>query len=528
MRLNAKYTRRFGLGFSSLLFITMAQPSFAFGLKDVTQKAHNLAQKPYQKPASNLSNTFKKLEFAQYQQIKFKVDHARWHDENAPFKLAYYHQGMQFDTPVALHEINGHKVKKIAYNPHDFNFGSVRHDQKAVKNLGFAGFKILAHIDPKHHWDDEIASFLGGSYFRVIGPNQTYGLSARGLAINTGLAQSEEFPRFKSYWIEKPHQGDTHLTIYALLDSPSATGAYQFKIYPNYQKKGDARVDIKSRIYLRKKVKRLGIAPLTSMFLYGPNQPWHTQNFRPALHDSNGLAIHTGKNEWIWRPLENPINDPQYISFSSFAMNHPKGFGLLQRGRDFNDYEDLKDRYDRRPSGWIVPDNDWGKGRVSLVEISSANETNDNMVAFWEPEKMPEPGQQLKYDYHIDFSTHEQRLRSQKLGYVKKTMRTPGNIYQDNLIRKPDGSIAFLIDFAGGDLSQLSKKVKGIKTQISVDNNAKLISQHLQYNPVTGGRRLDIRIKVNDPTKPVEIRANLTKDGHPITETWSYLLNRSQ
>ncbi|WP_317986179.1 glucan biosynthesis protein G [Celerinatantimonas diazotrophica] len=511
-----------------VLLAGFTQHSFAFGLSNVTAKAQKLAAEPYHPPQNNLSPTFKKLQFADYQQIKFKTSHELWKAANLPFKLAFYHQGMQFDSPVNIYQIDQQNVTQIPYRADDFTFGSVNHNAKAVKNLGFAGFKVLYHLNPNHQWDDEIASFLGASYFRVIGPNQTYGLSARGLAINTGLAQPEEFPRFKSYWIEKPKAGDDHLTLYALLNSKSATGAYQFKIYPNYQHKGDARVYVKSRIILRRQVKRLGIAPLTSMFLYGPNQPWHTQNFRPQLHDSDGLAIHTGKGEWIWRPLENPLNDPQHVSYSSFALDHPKGFGLLQRGRDFNTYEDLKDRYDRRPSGWIVPDNDWGKGHVTLIEISSPNETNDNIVAFWEPEKMPKPGQLLKYDYHIDFSTHENRLRSQKLGYVQNTMRTPGNIYQNNLIRKPDGTLAFLVDFAGGDLAKLAANHTALKSQISVSNNAELISHHLQYNPVSKGQRLDLRIKVKDPSKPVEMRAVLTKNGQPVTETWSYLLNRTQ
>ncbi|MFM2484934.1 glucan biosynthesis protein G [Celerinatantimonas yamalensis] len=508
-----------------VLLSSLAQPSYAFNLNDVDAQAKALAMHPYQQPQSNLSATFKQLQFAQYQQIHFKIDHAYWQDQDLPFKLAFYHQGMQFDTPVKINEITADGVQPIRYHADDFSFGNIRHDTKAVKNLGFAGFKILYHLDPQHNWDDEVASFLGASYFRVIGPHQVYGLSARGLAINTGEAQPEEFPRFNTYWIEKPKKGDTSLKLYALLNSPSASGAYQFTITPNAN--GDARVDVKSRIYLRKPVKRLGIAPLTSMYLYGANQPWASHSFRPALHDSNGLAIHTGTGEWIWRPLENPLKDPQYISFSSFAMTNPKGFGLLQRGRNFSQYEDLKDRYDRRPSGWIVPDGDWGKGRVALVELATDNETNDNIVAFWEPDKLPKRGQALRFDYHIDFSTHEQRLRSKTLGYVKQTMRTPGQTYQDNLIRKADGTIEYLIDFAGGELSQLPKGDSGIKSQISVDNNATLISHQLQYNPVTGGRRLALRIKVNNPKKPVEMRANLTKDGHPITETWSYLLNRT-
>lgn len=516
----ANYLKR-SVGLASVLLLAgFAHTSFAFDLTDVTKQAKELASQPYQQEPSNLSPTFRQMQFADYMKIQDRADKAYWKNSDFPFELGFYHQGMQFDTPVKISEITDDGVKPIEYNTEYFNFNGIRHDEAAVKDLGFAGFKIRSPINKADHYD-EVASFLGASYFRVIGPGQIYGLSARGLAINTGESTPEEFPQFKAYWIEKPESGSDHIRFYALLDSPSVAGAYQFTLYPN--DKGDARIDIKSRIFMRHHVKRLGVAPLTSMFLFGPNQPSKTQNFRPALHDSNGLAIHSGKNEWIWRPLENPKRS----NISSFGMTNPRGFGLLQRGRDFNEYEDLKDRYDLRPSAWIEPQGDWGKGRVALFEMASPDETNDNMVAFWMPDQQPAPGKVMKYDYNIHFSSHEDRLRSDKLGYVKKTMRTPGYFYQKNLIRKKDGTTSYLIDFAGNALKDLPKDAD-IKSQISVDSNAQLISHELQYNPVTGGRRLDLRIRVIDPTKPVEMRANLTKDGKPLTETWSYLMTATR
>ncbi|MFM2480865.1 glucan biosynthesis protein G [Celerinatantimonas sp. YJH-8] len=504
-----------------LLLAGFAHTSFAFDLTDVTQQAQKLASHAYQPEASNLSPTFAQMQFADYQKIQFRDDRAYWGQTDSPFKLEFYHQGMQFNTPVRINEITPDgNVQPIRYQADYFNFNGTRHDASAVKDLGFAGFKILYPVNTPEHLD-EAASFLGASYFRIIGPGQIYGLSARGLAINTGESTPEEFPKFKAYWIERPAKDSDHITFYALMDSPSATGAYRFTLYPDQNK--DAQIKVESRIYMRHSVKRLGIAPLTSMFLFGPNQPSITPNFRPALHDSNGLAMHTGKGEWIWRPLENP----RYSNISSFGMTNPRGFGLLQRGRDFHAYEDLKDRYDLRPSAWIEPQGHWGKGRVALFEMASPDETNDNMVAFWMPDQQPAPSQVMKYDYIIHFSTHEERLRSDKLGYVMQTMRTPGHVYQKNLIRRPDGSTSFLIDFAGDALKKLAKN-DAVKAQVSVGSNAQLMSQNIQYNPVTGGRRLDLRIKVKDPHQPVEMRANLAKDGQPITETWSYLLTATE
>jgi glucans biosynthesis protein len=225
---------------------------------------------------------------------------------------------------------------------------------------------------------------LGASYFRVVGKDQVYGLSARGMAIDTALPSGEEFPRFTEFWIERPKPGEKQLVIFALLDSPRATGAYRLTLRPGT----DTIVDVKSQMYLRDKVTKLGIAPLTSMFLFGANQPSKVLNYRRELHDSSGLSIHAGNGEWIWRPL----NNPKHLSVSNFTVENPRGFGLLQRGRNFSHYEDLDDNYDKRPSAWIEPEGDWGKGSVDLVEIPTADETNDNIVAFWSPEKLPEPG----------------------------------------------------------------------------------------------------------------------------------------
>src|SRR5690606_3413126 len=227
--------------------------------------------------------------------------------------------------------------------------------------LGYAGFRILFPVNrPDVH--DEVMSLLGASYFRVIGKGQVYGLSGRGLAIDSGLPQPEEFPEFREFWIERPERGEKHMVVYALMDSPRATGAFKLTLAPD-QELG-AVLDVESRVFLRENVEKLGIAPLTSMFLFGPNQPLKTGNFRPAIHDSNGLAIHTGEDEWIWRPL----NNPDEVTVNTYQVENPKGFGLLQRGHAFHQYEDLIDRYDIRPSAWIEPKGEWGPGQVELIE----------------------------------------------------------------------------------------------------------------------------------------------------------------
>ncbi|WP_152989188.1 glucan biosynthesis protein G [Pseudomonas citronellolis] len=491
-----------------------ASHAWAFTIDDVAGEAKKLASEKYSAPTSNLPSVFSEMKFADYQQIRFRMDKAYWADEKEPFKLSFYHQGMHFDTPVKINEVTATSVKEIKYDPARFDFGTLQFDANATKDLGYAGFRVLYPIN-KADKLDEIATFLGASYFRVVGKGHVYGLSARGLALDTALPSGEEFPRFREFWIEKPKPQDKHLVIYALLDSPRATGAYRLVLRPGK----DTVVDVQAKVFLRDKVTKLGLAPLTSMFLFGSNQPSEQHNFRPELHDSTGLQIHAGNDEWIWRPL----NNPKHLSVSSYAVENPKGFGLLQRGREFSRYEDLDDRYDLRPSLWIEPRGDWGKGSVELVEIPTPDETNDNIVAFFSPEKRPEAGQPLEYAYRMHWTMDEDALHSQKVAQVKQTLRSVGDVKQANLIRQPDGSTALVVDFEGANLKVLPADA-AVTTQVSTDDNAEVKENNLRYNPVTQGWRLTLRIKVKDPKKPTEMRAALVKDGQTLSETWSYQL----
>lgn len=492
-------------------------PKASFGLDDVISKAKALAASPYVAPVSNLPESFRKLQFGDYQKIQPRRDRFAWSDLDTPFKLAFYHQGMQFNTAVKVHELVDGAVQEIPYDPACFDFGDLHFDPDQTSKLGWAGFRILFPVNQAGK-NDEVMSVLGASYFRVIGKGQVYGLSGRGLAIDAGLPIAEEFPAFREFWITRPAPQDRHVIFYALLDAPRASGAYEIKLSLN----GDAVLDVKSRVFLREggTPPNLGIAPLTSMFLHGPNQPSATPNFRPAIHDSNGLAIHTGSDEWIWRPLNNPVSA---VATSSFSVERPKGFGLLQRGRDFSRYEDLKDRYDLRPSAWIEPVNDWGKGVVRLLEIPTADETNDNIVAFWVPEAMPPPGQPMQFDYRVRWTMNEPGLLQGGLSYVWQTIRTTGEIYHSNLIRAHDGTLAFLIDYTGPSLRDLPVEAP-VAAKVSASDNIEIIGTELRPNPAIKGWRLVYRVKVKDPAKASELRAALATDARTLTETWSFQL----
>ncbi|WP_420992538.1 glucan biosynthesis protein G [Cupriavidus sp. 30B13] len=495
----------------ALLYGTQA---CAFSLDDVTQRARALANTPYTAPVSNLPPVFSQMQFADYIKIQPRLDAMEWNDKGTPFRLGFYHQGMQFSSPVRINEIVGGTVREIRYSPARFDFGDLKFDAAATGNLGYAGFRVLYPVNRPDKLD-EIMSVLGASYFRVVGKNQVYGLSSRGLAIDTGLPVAEEFPAFREFWIARPDPQDKHLVFYALLDSQRATGAYRFDLVPGE----DTILKVQARIFMRGAVTKLGVAPLTSMFLFGPNQQRDPYNFRPALHDSNGLAIHAGNGEWLWRPL----NNPRHLAISTFQVTNPRGFGLLQRGREFSGYEDLKDRYDLRPSAWIEPQGDWGPGKVELVEIPSPDETNDNMVAFWTPDRLPPKGQPLQADYTMHWTMDERALLDKNVAWVKQTLRSAGEITQANLIRRLDGSTGLVVDFEGPVLASLPAGTR-VDAQVSVSDNAEVLANVLEPNPVIKGWRLNLRIKVKDPRKVVEMRAALVSGDKTLSETWSYQL----
>ncbi len=491
------------------LFCAALLPGFAqaFDLDDVALKAKQLAAQPFQKPEGRQPKALQQIGYDRYRDIRYKADRALWRAEKLPFELQFFHQGLYYDRPVRISEVNGRTVRELKFSPDDFDYGDNKVDAESFRDLGYAGFRVhFAVNSPKYK--DEVLVFLGASYLRALGKGQRYGLSARGLAIDTGLISGEEFPRFTDFWVVKPSAGAKEMVIYALLNSRRATGAYKFVLKPG----SDTVIDTKSRLFLRENVSKLGVAPLTSMYYFGENQPADHEDYRPEVHDSDGLSIASGTGEWIWRPLVNP----KRLLVTSFSMSNPQGFGLMQRDRKFERYEDLEVRHELRPSLWIEPKGAWGSGRLELVQIPTPDETNDNIVAYWVPDKPPTAGEPLALDY----LQHWQMNADQKppLAWVEQTRRGRGGFG-----RSDDGSISLVIDFVGPALSKLAVDAK-IEGVVSVDSNGELLERTTYRNEVTGGWRVNLRLKRVDEGKAVELRAYLKGDNSTLSETWSYVL----
>jgi glucans biosynthesis protein len=467
--------------------------------------ARALAGKAYQANSRAIPDAVKNLNWDQYQAIRYRADHALWAPDRLWFQMRFFHLGLFFVSAVRMHEVVNGQAQEIAYDSEMFDYGkSGLMGSQLPDDLGFAGFQVYFHSD----FTRDLAAFLGASYFRAVGGEMQYGLSARGLAIDTGLARPEEFPAFTSFWFERPSRDSGQVAVYALLDSPSATGAYRFYIFPG----ATLVMDVDAAVYPRKPIERIGIAPLTSMFQYGENDRRMASDWRPEIHDSDGLAMWSGSGEWIWRPLANP----PALRFNSYSDENPRGFGLLQRDRDFNNYQDDGAYYDLRPSLWVEPKSAWGKGAVQLLELPTVDETFDNIVAFWNPAQKPKPGEELLYGYRLYWGAR--MPFSTQLAQVVATRTGVGGIIGQ---KRSYFSWRFVVDFAGANFAMLGKDTTVEPVITASRGDIEITSARPLY--AVRGYRAMFDLKPNDNSvEPINLRLYLRARGQPLTETWLY------
>jgi len=506
LRARVPARRALAVAFASLLLVPMrAAAAGAFGFDDVAARAKAQAEQPYRSENRPPPGELVALTYDQYRDIRFRPDHALWRAEGLPFEAMFFHLGKFQTQPVAINEVTADGVRHVAYDSADFDFGHNALSPATWGDLGFAGFRAHYPLN-RGAYKDELVVFLGGSYFRALGAGLRYGLSARGLAIDTVGGHGEEFPRFVEFWLVRPAANARMLTVYALLDSPRATGAYQFDVHP-----GDETVmDVRARVFLRARVATLGLAPLTSMFFFGENQP-HRTDFRPEVHDSDGLLVASGSGEWLWRPLL----DPSQTLTTSFAMRELHGFGLMQRDRSFTSYEDNEARYELRPSAWVEPVGSWGPGRVELVQLHTTDETNDNIVAYWVPNELPPTGRPLDVSYRL----HWQGTQMQGPPGAWVTQTRAGRGYAE----LADDERQFVVDFTGPSLAALSPDAP-VKAVVTAPSNGRIVESNAYRLDATGTWRMIVRVKPLRATEPTELRGFLQNGRDVLTETWSNIV----
>lgn len=472
-----------------------------FDAGNVRALARTLAQKPYKKPAANLPAPYDALSYDDYRAIRFNPERALWKGENRGFELQLFHRGFLFQDRVDVFIVADGMAQPVGYRPDLFVFERGVKAPTAGQDLGFSGFRLHGPINRPDYFD-EIAVFQGASYFRAVAKGQVYGLSARGLAINTADAAGEEFPAFRAFWIERPEPGANSVVVHAVLDSPSAAAAYRITIRP-----GEETVfDVETAIYPRVDLAKAGLAPLTSMFFFDADDRRGVDDFRPAVHDSDGLLMVTGRGETLWRPVTNPSD----LQLSAFADTNPRGFGLLQRNTDFRHYEDLEAAYERRPSAWIEPIGDWGDGTVQLVEIPTDEEIHDNIVAFWRP-KAP---LKAKSEYTKTYRLHW-RSGDQPGGGLARAVQTRAGAAP----RRPEGDRIFVVDFVGDSLKDIAPDAPP-KADVST-SAGKLHDIVVERLPDANAWRLSAQLETGGASL-AELRARLLVGDKPVTETWVF------
>ncbi len=484
---------------ATLAAMTGAQlgESMAFSLEALRARAAEMARHAYA-PRPNVPKAWRDLSYDQYRLFWFNTNNALWAKSNRPQRVDFFHPGLYFPRPVTVNVVEDGMARPVLFDLDLFDRTDTAPDLPIDKTLGYSGFRLRDELETPGIFQEYLV-FQGASYFRAHAKGQVYGLSARGLALKTGDSEGEEFPDFTDFWIEAPEPGDNFTRIHALLDSPSTTGVYSFEINGS----DVVKTGVDARLYPRVPLEHAGIAPLTSMFFFDETNRDRFSDFRPAVHDSDGLLIHNGAGEMLWRPLANPKD----LQVSSFVDENPRGFGLMQRPRNPEDFADFEALYHKRPSVWVTPHEDWGNGVIRLVEIPTNREIFDNIVAYWRPHKPMQPGTEHRFTYTLNWGEEPSYERS-----VARVINTR--------MGKRDFEPGYLttIDYAAHPAFADGPDEFSIFTSTS---RGSISDGILQPNPGTGGLRLGFSFDPGDASS-TEMRVQLMRDGKSISEVWLY------
>ena len=477
-----------------------------FSFERLVVQAKELSQRPYE-PRPPAAQWLADMAPAQFRGIHYRPDHAVPLG-TSPFSLQLYHLGSYHRYPVRIAVVEDGNARQVLYDPELFDLGQVKAPEPLPPDAGFAGFRVHFRFDETSE-PQELLTFLGASYFRAVARNTRFGISARGLALETGMGKPEEFPVFTNFWIFRPGDPHSPLQICALLDSPSVAGAYRFDVAP----RDGTMVAVDASLFFRSDINQVGIAPLTSMYFFGSNDRVGVDDYRGEVHDSDGLSIWRATGEGLWRPLVNP----KELRVSVFADDNPRGFGLLQRGRGYSAYGDLESRFDLRPNLWVEPKGAWGQGSVRLIEIPILDETHDNIVAFWTPQEPVKAGHELRVAYSLLWSlqspleTGLMLVQSTRIGLGGEPGQDrPPDLRRVSIECGPPGTGA-----TAGALPQA----------VTECHNGDCSATVVRANEVTGGYQVTFDVRMG--AEPVELRCFLSQDGKAISETWLYRLDNT-
>lgn len=483
-----------------------------FSFDGLVTEARQGAAQPYAAPPALPARLLDPIDYQALGQIHFDTDHALFRDGPGQFPVTFFILGKFSRLPVHMYALEGGSAREILYDASYFQMPADSPARKLPRGAGFAGFRFQeSRLGDQKALDwrkNDWVAFLGASYFRAIGALYQYGLSARGIAVNTALPdRPEEFPAFTRFYFAPPADGADTVTVYAYLDGPSVTGAYKFVM----TRAKAVLMDVEAHLFLRRDIERLGLAALTSMYWFSETAKPTAIDWRPEVHDSDGLALWTGGGERIWRPL----NDPAMTAASAFADVHPRGFGLMQRDRVFDHYQDGV-HYERRPSLWVEPLQDWGAGSVQLIEIPTDDEINDNIVAFWVPEAPAKAGNSYHLRYRLHWAADDPYPSPLAVCVATRLGRggQPG-------LPRPKGVVKFVVEFLGAPLAGLPFGVLPEAVLSAASGHFSYVFTEAVPDGVPGHWRAQFDFTPENPG-PVDMRLYLKLGDRTLTETWLY------
>ncbi len=483
-----------------------------FDFDSFTARMKALAQSAYEPALPALPEIYAGLNYDGYRMVQFDVARARWGEAGIGYQVHAFALGWLYKEPVSVFEVVGSDAHAMGFERADFRIYDADLEAKAEAEPfpGVAGLRINYPLN-RPGVADELVSFVGASYFRALGRDNIYGISARGLLINSWRDGPEEFPRFSEFYLEKPASAADPLTMYAALESQSVTGAYRFVITPAGPGRQETVMEVTARLFFRADVPELGIAPLTSMFLFADTNRAGFDDYRPQVHDSNGLLMVAESGETMWRALNNTTTLGNTFLWDA----NLKAFGLYQRDRDFETYQDAGAHYERRPSVRVEPVEGFGQGTVRLIEIPSKLEVDDNIVAFFIPSEPVKAGESREFHYRLVWGDLLPPVDS-PLAYVAETRAGLGGISgvaNAATLRK------FVVDFKGGELEAMAPDAAlEVKAEASA---GRIVSTTLSKVAANNAWRLVLDVETEGQPL-VELKASVSADGTPLTETWLY------
>lgn len=452
------------------------------------------------------------LSYDDYIKIGFKYKHATWWGGDSPFWIETFHPGFVQRESVTLFVREDGFNRQVKFSTDDFNYDIENFDPESLSVRGHAGIKIAGKFPGGA--TQEMLTFLGSSYFRGRSEHTIYGASARGLAVDVALNRPEEFPFFRAFWVHQPADDAETVRVLALMDSPSVAGAYQFDLTPGLV---TTSIDVTASLNFRRVPEKVGLAPLTSMWIWGDGLSGPPKDARPSVHDSDGLLIRTknnrsgGGDDWLWRAFARP----SYPSVTRFAADRLAGFGVMQRNTAFYHFDDHNAQYHKRPSVFVTPTRDWPAGEIELLEIPGEHEGVDNIGAYWIPTGGVSTDSPLKFGYRVDIfgGTHPDETNVARA--TNFTIERP---------ETEDQPIEMTIRFAGGRIADLDDDAAVEVTMATIRGEVKKKSLK---KTETGDWLLALELKPTE-NAPMELRVGLRHEGEAVTETFAYLCPESK